>query len=276
MCTSRRRNLVQTRTCARTFSVQFAKYQACENDFIVVVDTAMSPEEARALCDRRTGIGADGVLALERGETWRMRIYNADGSEPEMCGNGFRCATKHLLDHRLTHEPFRLQTEAGTLTASVARSGGEHKVAHVTVDMGPLRKDAEGRTHLLQTLTVNARNFTGTYVSMGNPHFVIPSEHPRADAEAHGRALATHAFFAKGCNIEFVRFHGNRAECVVYERGVGITQACGTGACAVAAVGQLHEHGTRFVDLPGGTLDIALSHTIHMTGPVAWVFDGSV
>ena len=255
--------------------MQFAKYQACENDFIVVVDTAMSPEEARALCDRRRGIGADGVLALERGNPWRMRIYNADGSRPEMCGNGFRCAAKHLLDHHLTHEPFRLHTEAGTLTAAVERNHADHKITQVTVDMGALRKDNEGRTHATQTLTAGDRNFTGTLASMGNPHFVIESEHPRADAERYGQALATDAFFTRGCNIEFVRFHGDRAECVVYERGVGITQACGTGACAVAAVGQLHAHGTRFVDLPGGTLDIVVSETIHMTGPVAWVFDGS-
>jgi diaminopimelate epimerase len=249
--------------------VHFAKYQACENDFIVVVDTAMDAAQARALCHRRTGIGADGVLALERGEPWRMRIYNADGSEPEMCGNGFRCAAKHLLDRALTREPFRLATDAGVLTATVARGGGDDKITEVTVDMGPPRGAIE--TH---TISAGGHDFTGDTVSMGNPHFVIASAAPREDAERFGHALATHAFFAQGCNIEFARFHADRAECVVYERGVGITQACGTGACAVAVVGTQQGHGTRFVDLPGGTLDIAVGETVYMTGPVAWVFDG--
>ncbi len=250
--------------------LSFAKYQACENDFIVVVDSPVSREQAVALCHRRRGVGADGVLCLSKGETgWQMRIINADGSEAEMCGNGFRCAVKHLVDRQLAQAPITIATAAGVLAATFTRDKLQ-KVDTVSVDMGPPRSAIEALE-----LSVGARRFSGHTVSMGNPHYVIASAEPRADATAFGLALATHPHFARGCNIEFVAWHGEVAECVVHERGAGLTEACGTGGCAVALVGKSLGHDIKDVDLPGGRLHIEINHTVVMTGPVAWAFDGS-
>lgn len=252
----------------------FSKYHATENDFVVLLDHEVSPELARRLCDRHSGIGADGVLAITReNNNFRMVIYNADGSRPEMCGNGFRCAMKHLVDRKLLQAPYRLLTDSGVLSARV-ELGGDGLVTEVSVDMGPPRTPiSEVR------LEVAGQMVVGHEVSMGNPHYVVETDTPLEDAQRIGKALSTHAHWKQGANVEFVRFsEQHQVHAVVYERGVGITRACGTGACAAAVVGASlgHTSWPLSVKLPGGTLRIEhlKDGHIEMTGAVVHLFDG--
>ena len=252
----------------------FAKYHATENDFVVLVDTEVSPELARRVCDRHRGVGADGLLSLNRdGDHFRMVIYNADGSRPEMCGNGFRCAIKHLVDQRLMQPPYRLMTDAGLLNART-EVGGDGKVSEVSVDLGPPRTPvSEARVE------IGGEVIIGHEVSMGNPHFVVASNNPAEDAQRLGPVLSKHPHFPKQVNVEFVNFlEQHQVTAVVFERGVGITRACGTGACAAAVVGASlgHTSWPLSVKLPGGTLRIEhlKDGHIEMTGSVVHVFDG--
>ncbi len=260
--------------------MRFSKYHGCKNDFIVVVDQVLSPAEARALCDRHTGVGADGVALVSAGradEPPAMRIINADGSVPEMCGNALRCVVKHLMDRGLAPDrgSVDVATDAGTLRAVYARDA-RGRVSEVTVDMGPPRTPVEPRA--MQTAA--GRLLSGYTVSMGNPHFVTQSDRPMHDAQELGAEASTHGDFPEGINASFVRIRDPRhAEAVVFERGAGLTQACGTGACAIAAVGWhlgLLDPLQVEVQLPGGALFISRSDAGHlmMRGPATWVFDG--
>lgn len=254
----------------------FHKYQATENDFVLVTDTDVSPELARRLCDRHRGVGADGVLALMRdNNNWKLTIYNADGSRPEMCGNGFRCAIKHLVDHKLLSPPYRLTTDAGILNARV-ELGQDGSVVEVSVDVGPPRSPPKEVRVALEGIGA----VVGYEVSMGNPHFVIASKNPQQDAEQIGRVLSTHPQFPEGANIEFVRYQDrHQVSAVVYERGVGITRACGTGAAAAAVVGATlgHTSWPLLVKLPGGVLRIEhlKDGHIELTGEAVHVFSGT-
>lgn len=256
----------------------FEKYEGLGNDFVLVEaeqEDAVSAELARALCDRRFGIGADGVLVVtpphDAGAHARMRVVNADGSVPEMCGNGLRCAVLHLARARgLADVAF--ETDAGLKVCRVDDAGGK---GIVTVDMGVVRFVEDVR------LEVDGETWELSLADAGNPHALTTRTVTRARIEAIGPKIATHPRFAAGTNVEFAAFRGKDVDLVVWERGVGITHACGTGACATVAIGVeknwIARGAETSVHLPGGTLAVTIRGDQHaiMRGPARHVFSGS-
>jgi diaminopimelate epimerase len=256
----------------------FEKYEGLGNDFIVVeaereADAGITPERARALCDRRFGIGADGVLLVLPPENpahaARMRVFNSDGSIPEMCGNGLRCVALHLARKRQVDALlFSVMTDAGVRRSFVEGTD-------VTVDMGAVRWLGDA------TLDLDGVPVTVALADAGNPHailFELPSE---AEIARIGPRLATHAAFPRGTNVEFAKIGEDDIDLVVWERGAGLTLACGTGACATVAVAcakKLARYGVAVtVRLPGGALTITIDEATaatRMRGPARHVFSG--
>ncbi|MEM6501094.1 MAG: diaminopimelate epimerase [Cyanobacteria bacterium P01_C01_bin.89] len=282
--------------------IQFAKYHGLGNDFILVdnrhqSELILSPETAAQWCDRHFGIGADGVIFVlpptddpRTSDTdYTMRIINSDGSEPEMCGNGIRCYAKFVAALESLPENaeklYRIHTLAGLIQPKIRPDG------QVTVDMGepilsaekvPTTLAAAGEKAIDMPLTVDGvtRNFTA--VSMGNPHAITFVDDVDSIAlETVGPPLETNAVFPQKTNVEFIQVLGrDRLKMRVWERGAGITLACGTGACASLVAGVLNDQCDRCatVELPGGPLDIEWSSTdnhLYMTGPAALVFTGT-
>ncbi len=277
-------------------SLAFTKYQGLGNDFILVDNRQqetplISAEQAIQLCDRHFGIGADGVIfvlpATEIAD-YTMRIYNSDGSEPEMCGNGIRCLARFVADLEGKAEigkSYRIQTLAGIMMPKLEENG------QVTVDMGtPCLQAAEIPTTLGNPddkiinypLSVAGQNWQVTCVSMGNPHcitFVNEVEH--LDLATLGPQFEHHPHFPQRTNTEFIEVvHPNYLKMRVWERGAGATLACGTGACAAVVAGVLTQKSDRHctVELPGGCLNIEWSEKGHlyMTGPAKAVFEGNL
>jgi len=253
-------------------------------------------ESARALCDRRFGVGGDGVLALLPSAVadCRMRVLNSDGSEAEMCGNGIRCVAKELYDRGGLRQPeIAIKTGAGRLTCAIDAVDGVAR--SVTVAMGmprllrgevPMTGPASERC-IEQALEIGGASRAITCVSMGNPHaiaFVASRTEALELARTAGPVVEHHAWFPNRTNAEFAHVRGRREiDLVVWERGCGITLACGTGACAtaVAAIvtGHADEETPIRVHLPGGALTIRVhKHLagVAMTGPALHVFDGVV
>jgi diaminopimelate epimerase len=283
-----------------------SKYHGLGNDFLIVDlrergnPRAEDPAVVRALCQRRFGAGADGVLAILPPETpgadARMRVLNADGSEAEMCGNGIRCVVKHLVerDPSLRRNALTVDTGAGPLECAVHATDG---VVHaVTVDMGrprleraeiPMTGPPEGRCQETPIPGL-ARELAVTCVSMGNPHAVAFVEESGAAlrelAETVGPAVEQHAWFPERANCEVARVHApDQIELVVWERGVGITLACGTGACAAAVAacvtGRARPETDIALRLLGGELSVRVAADlggVTMTGPAVHVFDAEV
>jgi diaminopimelate epimerase len=282
--------------------MRFAKYHGLGNDFVVVdlrdadADIARAiqdPDVVRAVCDRQFGVGGDGVLAILPATTAtsvaRMRVLNADGSEAEMCGNGIRCVVEELHRRGVTANPMAIDTGAGQLVCERIAGG-------VTVAMGAPRltrgeipmQGPPGERCIAQPLDVRGQVFAVTGVSMGNPHAVIfvddDTQDLRALAETFGPIIETCATFPARTNVELVRARSRtELEVVVWERGCGITLACGTGACAtvVAAIlnNRCDEATDVRVDLLGGALTIrvlANLTNVSMTGPALHVFDGEL
>jgi len=259
----------------------FNKYEGLGNDFILVEaadEGGVLPERAVDLCDRRFGVGADGVLLVlpprAAGCDVRMRVINADGSVPEMCGNGVRCVALHLARGRgLREATVRIDTDAGPCLCSVEDARGE---GMVEVEMGIVRVFDE------RSLDIDGKRVTLTVADAGNPHAVLFGAFSRREVEHLGPRLATHPDFPRGTNVEFTRVAGDGIDVVVWERGVGITLACGTGACATVAVAcakRLVARGVPIpVRLPGGRLDITIDETgrATMRGPARHVFEGTV
>jgi diaminopimelate epimerase len=292
-------------------ALPFTKVEGLGNDFLVVdlrpgrpaAGASPSPEDptvVRALCDRRFGVGGDGVLAILPSKTAdaRMRVLNSDGSEAEMCGNGIRCVAKVLYetDPGLRRPTLNIETGAGVLACALDVELG--KVRTVAVDMGrprftrdeiPLRPGGQTRA-LRETISARGRTFQFTGVSMGNPHAVIfldDSAPLRVLAEEFGPLFETAERFPNRTNVEFAHVrqhgHGHEIDLVVWERGSGITMACGTGACATVVAACLEERLSpgveRLVHLPGGTLSILVdaSYTsVRMRGPARIVFEASI
>jgi diaminopimelate epimerase len=291
--------------------LSFTKVEGLGNDFVVVDLRAPSaaatgggrspqdPAVVRAICDRHFGVGADGVLAILPGIAGdaRMRVLNADGSEAEMCGNGLRCVAKVLYDSdpALRRPVLRIDTGAGLLTCAIDAAGTDGPARSVAIEMGrprlareeiPLHPAGSGRA-IRETVTAGGRTFTFTGVSMGNPHAVIFIDDPTADlralAEQYGPALEVDPTFPHRTNVEFARIRqtSGRAEIdlVVWERGCGITLACGTGACATVAAASAEQRLPTAVEtpvhLPGGTLHITVAPElagVRMSGPAVTVF----
>ena len=260
-------------------SYPFLKGHGTENDFVVLpdpdgsvhgdADGEMSADRVRALCDRRAGIGGDGVLrAVRRGDGWFMDYRNADGSVSEMCGNGVRVFARYLHEREGEAFPMRIQTRDGVKVLD--RSGDE-----LTADMGT--PEVLGET----SVSAMGRTWPAQHVSMGNPHAVafvddLAEAGPLLEAPEHDDAV-----FPDGVNVEFVVRRGaHHVSMRVHERGSGETRSCGTGACAVAVATALADdapRGTAYrVDVPGGTLHVEWTEDdrILMTGPAELVAEG--
>jgi diaminopimelate epimerase len=285
----------------------FIKVQGLGNDFVVVdlrkvvggaaANAAQSPPVVRAICDRHFGVGADGVLAIlpssagDRGVA-RMRVLNADGSEAEMCGNGIRCVAKVLYetDPALRRPVLEIETGAGLLACELSTKDGH--VDSVTVEMGrprlardelPMSPGGTGRA-VRETIAAKGRAFRFTGVSMGNPHAIVFVDDPAEDlmtlATTYGPALEIAPTFPRRTNVEFARVRPDgQIDLVVWERGCGITLACGTGTCATVVAAALEERLARGrevpVHLPGGTLFITVAPDdsgVRMRGPATTVF----
>jgi len=255
-------------------ALRFWKFHGLGNDFVVVEGPAlMTPGRAVRICDRRRGIGADGVLTVlpaREGGAAYMHIYNPDGSVAAMCGNGIRCVARHLAETRGLEGEIVIETDSGPRRCTVHR--GPAGVDFVTVDMGRAR--VEGR----QEFEVGAELVRALRVSMGNPHAVILDGPESGRASTLGPAIE--AKVPGGVNVGFGRAADRSIDLVVWERGAGLTEACGTGACA-AAVAALHEgrltgSGPVTVRLPGGVLEISVDAdlSVSMKGPAERVVSG--
>jgi diaminopimelate epimerase len=306
--------------------IPFVKVEGLGNDFVVVdlrpgrpgenAQAALDPSVVRAVCDRHFGIGGDGILAILPGVQGdaRMRVLNADGSEAEMCGNGIRCVAKVLYedDPTLRRPVLKIDTGAGLLSCAVhlGSGTGANQVETVSVEMGvprlrraeiPMTGPADERVlraPLGAAAAGRTETFAVTAVSMGNPHAVIFIDDPTASlrtlAETFGPVIETDPTFPRRTNVEFARVRSGSAgpeiDLVVWERGCGITLACGTGACATAVAAALEGRvpaGREIpVHLPGGTLFITARQSpsvpdgsfagVLMRGPAARVFSAEV
>ena len=272
--------------------IKFTKMHGCGNDYIYVnmmEQNVPNPQKASQIwSDRHKGIGSDGLVLIGASPVpeadYTMHIYNADGSEAMMCGNASRCIGKYLYERGLTKK-----TEIRLLTLSGIKILNLHVkddiVECVTVDMGePVLEDES------QFITARGLNY-GTFVSMGNPHYVIFTDDVNQVAEK-GRALEHHPAFPQRSNIEFACIEGDGViRTRVWERGSGITQACGTGACATAVAAALTGKAGRTsqIVMDGGTLNIEWRESdrsaegrffqknhVYMTGPAEFVFDGEI
>ena len=267
----------------------FLKMHGLANDFVVFdarnQALALDAAEARALADRKRGIGCDQLIVIEQGENGAdifMRIYNADGGEVESCGNAARCVAR-LLFKELKRSEIRIDTEGGLLICNDAGGG------LVSVDMGaptlvwdkiPLAHPADTNNF---ALNVDGDSHLVAAVSMGNPHCVLFVEDADdAPVERLGRRIETHPMFPNRTNVEFVTVTDRaHLRMRVWERGAGITQACGTGACAVAVAAHRREltDAKVEVELDGGVLAIEVregdGHVV-MTGPAVLSFRGEV
>jgi diaminopimelate epimerase len=267
------------------------KYEGLGNDFLVL-DRRASGEDvseavSRALCDRRRGVGADGVLVLlpSARAAARMVVHNADGSVAEMCGNGLRCVVKHLLDAEPARDALEVETGAGVLPARVRRSGAE--VVEVEVELGPARLQAP---HLPRgpgggpfvSAPVPGISWPGTAVSLGNPHLVLLGA-PAEVVREHGPRLEHLPGFPERTNVEAVTRSPEGLRVSVWERGAGLTDACGTGAgAAVAAAvvaGWVAPGDFVPVDLPGGRAAVRVADGLQRTtlrGPARFVFSAEL
>ncbi len=273
--------------------VTMTKLHGCGNDYLFV-DCLERPLEraddvARAVCDRRRAVGADGVICIYPSETadFRMEMYNADGSRGEMCGNGIRGLGKYVADRGLVGgDSLRVETDAGVRTLELLREGG--RVRRVRVDMGmpvlegrKIPVDADGEV-VDRPLEVGGRTWSVTCVSMGNPHCVTFDADPdELDIERIGPEFELHPFFPARVNTEFIRVESRgRLVMRVWERGSGETMACGTGACAAVVAGVLTDRCDRraVVCLRGGELEVEYRNdeTVVLAGPSVEVFTTTV
>jgi diaminopimelate epimerase len=276
-------------------TLHFVKLHGSANDFVYVDARAGFPGDPAALaarlCDRRRGVGADGLILVapptNGGADCRMIIYNADGSRPEMCGNGIRGLAKFVWDRGLVRKnPLRVETDAGVKT--IVNELAAERVVRATVDMGTpewegrrIPVDADGEV-VERPLVVGGREYRVTCVSMGNPHCVVFVDDVDALPLATlGPLFGSHPFFPRGVNTEFIRVASReRLIMRVWERGAGETQACGTGACAAAVAAARTNRANRRVTvvLPGGELEIDWRTDDHvlMTGDAVEVFEGRI
>ena len=281
-----------------TTTIKFTKMHGAGNDYIYVntllYNIADPTKAAIAWSAPHTGIGSDGLVLIGESKLpeadYSMRIFNADGSEAMMCGNASRCIGKYLFEKGITDKTeIRLLTLSGIKILRLHLDESGKKVKSVTVDM--LEPVLANRKQLASEdgsmtdglVDVLDREFRGTFVSMGNPHFVIfVDDISGVDVEKYGKALEYDPLFPERCNIEFAQvLDGGKIRTRVWERGSGITMACGTGACATAVAAAKTGRATRTSDIvmDGGTLHIEWSEAdnhVYMTGPAAFAFEGEV
>lgn len=258
------------------------------NDYIYVDTTLYNIKDpaaaAVAWSDRHKGIGSDGLVLIGRSPLpeadFTMRIFNADGSEAMMCGNASRCIGKYLYEKELTDKTeIRLLTLSGVKILKLNVQDG--KVESVTVDMGePVFENERQFNPVYAPLAIWKEVEGEAFVSMGNPHYVIFTD--KVDmVESKGKKLEYHAAFPERCNIEFAEMRPNGIRVRVWERGSGITQACGTGACATAVAACKTGRAGRKnrIIMDGGELEIEWNEAdnhVYMTGPAEFVFEGEI
>ena len=275
-------------------TVKFTKMHGAGNDYIYVDTLLYSIPDPSAAAIKwsapHTGIGSDGLVLIGKpsitsGADFSMRIFNADGSEAMMCGNASRCIGKYIYERKLTdNTEIKLETLSGVKTLRLHLAAGG-TVESVTVDM------LEPRLHVpeqydescLGELSASFRKFRGTFVSMGNPHFVtFVDDIDTIDIARYGSEMEHDAAFPQRCNIEFAQvMPDGTIRTRVWERGSGITMACGTGACATAVAAQItgRAQNKSTIKMDGGTLLIewnADDGHVYMTGPAEFVFDGEI
>ncbi|MCC2669934.1 MAG: DapF [Armatimonadetes bacterium] len=277
--------------------MRFTKMHGLGNDFVMVdcfeehLDEAALPELARRACDRHFGVGADGVILAMPSDhaDFRMRLINGDGSEAEHCGNGIRCMAKLVYDRGHTRsERITVETIGRVNVLDLHATDG--RVHTVRVDMSepvfrrgslPMTGDPDAEA-VSVPITVAGQTLEFTCISMGNPHAVAFVDDVQAfPVEQLGPLVERHELFPRRTNVEFIQVLGrNELDMRVWERGAGITLACGTGACAslVAAVRTGRADREAVVHLPGGDLQIEWAEDghVYMTGPAVTVFEGEL
>lgn len=276
-------------------TIKFTKMHGCGNDYVYVNCFEYHIEDPNALSqfvsDRHFGIGSDGLVLIMPSETcdFRMRMFNADGSEAQMCGNASRCIAKYVYDHHLTSKKeFTLETLAGVKILKVF-TDADDKVEKVTVNMGePILKPSDvpviskmEDVSINEPIMVLGKEEHMTCVSMGNPHAVYFVEDVEGlDLEKIGPAFENHEVFPARVNSEFVNVYDrSHARMRVWERGSGETWACGTGSCATLVACVLNDKTDRKItlDLNGGSLELEWdedTNCVFMTGPATEVFEG--
>jgi diaminopimelate epimerase len=273
--------------------LEFSKWHGIGNDYIIIaaddLDFDLTPPRVQLICDRNYGIGADGILLWDSSEEalFRLDIFNPDGSSAEMCGNGIRMLASHLYESGESESTeFTVETDAGIITPHILK---DHRVR---VHMGKAKfggpniegfEGVAGESEAVNSeLTVGGDIVQFTFVDMGNPHCIINAEDPGAiDLAKIGPAIERHEIFPNRTNVEFVNIE-NPSEMTmrVWERGVGETRACGTGACAVAVAASRTSGASSpmTVHLPGGDLEIEVSEDleVYMTGPAEEIYIGEM
>lgn len=274
--------------------MRFTKMHGAGNDYVYVngieeVLPAELPDLARRISDRRFGVGGDGLILIlpSAKADARMQMFNADGSEAEMCGNGIRCVAKYVYDHGIARKPeLQIETKAGVLSLTVSTTHG--LVDRVRVDMGPpilaakrIPTTLPGDPVVNAALEIAGRNFAVTSVSMGNPHCVIFVEQASDELVLGvGPKIEVDPHFPARVNVEFVEvISGSEVRQRTWERGSGETWACGTGASAVCVAGVLTGRTGRqiVIHLRGGDLELhwdEADNHVYLTGPAAEVFSG--
>ena len=275
--------------------MEFTKMHGLGNDFVLLNcldETVDEPANlAQEMCDRNFGVGADGLVLILQSEVeeadFRMRIFNPDGSEPEMCGNAIRCFAKYLYERDLTTKTnLSIETLAGIIKPELILEDEEVKL--VKVDMGQPRlkrneipmKGEENQQVVKDPLYVDGEEFDITCVSMGNPHCIIfVDDADEAPVTEIGPKIETHELFPEDINVEFIEVvNKEEIEMRVWERGAGVTLACGTGACASTVASILNDYTERkiTVHLLGGDLVIewGADNHVYMSGPATEVFTG--
>lgn len=274
--------------------MKFTKMHGLGNDYVYVnLFEEKLPGDvasvAQSISDRHFGVGSDGLILIgpsERADA-RMRMFNADGSESEMCGNGVRCVAKYVYDHGIAPKNrITIETGRGVLTLDLEIEGG--RARRVRVDMGPpILQAAEipstlpGNPPVDVPIRIGGADYTLTAVSMGNPHAVVyVSDVQNFLLDVVGPLFENHEAFPRRVNAHFVEVLGpNEVRMRTWERGSGITLACGTGACAVCVAGVLtgRTGNNVLAHLPGGDLELewaGAGHSVFMTGPATEVFTG--
>lgn len=272
--------------------LKFTKMEGIGNDYIyfdgIHQNVPMNKEFIQKISNRNYGIGSDGMIVILNSEIcdFKMRMFNLDGSEGKMCGNGIRCFSKYVYEHHLTDKTYlEIETLAGVKKVWLNVENGE--VISVRVDMGePIIKTSdipclfEKDTMIDEAVEVSGREYYVTSVSMGNPHAVIFVDDLDFDISIIGKQLEHHPLYPEDVNVEFVVVvDESHIKMRVWERGSGETLACGTGACASMYASYLNKYcGSKVqVSLKGGTLDIELKDgNIYMSGPARVSFEGTI
>jgi diaminopimelate epimerase len=273
-------------------NIPFVKMHGLGNDFVVIDNTQnlLDHEEispfAKQICERRFGVGSDGLILLEKSTTapFLMRIFNADGSESEACGNGLRCFARYLVDRQLTDKPtITIETRAGLAVAQIL----ENDLIKINMGTPNLTRKSVGMledpesTFIEQTLYFDEYSPRATALSMGNPHLVLFVDNVHeVPLEIWGPQLENHPLFLNRINVHFVQvLSPTQILQRTWERGAGATLACGTGACASVVAAYITRRTERNVGvyLPGGRLDIHYQQedgSVFMAGPATTVFEG--